>query len=229
MPTKVALGQSRAGKVGRPSKVVSAGGKLPKSHSSALSRRKVAITVLGMTPEEAKSIGVHRPGTAGTPADGEAAMEVPQKGPDLQQRVIALGATYSPTVHRRLDVLVASSEAVRMQTQRVRKAMKFRVPIVKLGWVLSCEAAGAWVDPLLFSWPPPVPRQPREPTPSDPAPSGKRSLESSATQSSAISATSKIEWTACYCVCHDDEDAAAFCDWCTEGHPQEAAAAAAAV
>lgn len=57
---------------------------------------------------------------------------------DMKIMVEELGGKISSTVHKKVDYLVASENAVRSATQRVRKAHKFSVPVVRMSLVDYC-------------------------------------------------------------------------------------------
>eukprot|EP00035_Acanthoeca_spectabilis_P026865 m.464516 g.464516 ORF g.464516 m.464516 type:complete len:282 (-) comp23548_c0_seq1:2929-3774(-) len=148
---------------------------------------------------------------------------------DLTSRVTALGATFSATVHKKLDALVASRTAMIARTQRVRKALKFGIPILKPEWIAACEKANAWVDVSEYVWPNRVERAPTGQGPEE----GQDSDEPSSDEHGQLNRSGSPgepgatpswqppeEWTSCYCSCHDDESAPPFCEWCIEGHPQ---------
>lgn len=57
-----------------------------------------------------------------------------------------LGATYSRNVHKRVNYLVVSEDAVVRNTQSVRKAAKRSVPMVKAEFLVACKTARSRVD-----------------------------------------------------------------------------------
>mmetsp|Transcript_33807 Transcript_33807/g.88803 ORF Transcript_33807/g.88803 Transcript_33807/m.88803 type:complete len:296 (+) Transcript_33807:160-1047(+) len=139
-----------------------------------------------------------------------------------------LGGVFSPTVHKRVSVVVASSAAVAARTQRVRKAERFGIPIVTPEWLSQCEAVTAWVDPKSAAWK----HEPSHPS-SGPPRDGHHHEAAAPDRAGAGAAVSEgdeddatrprwmppQEWTACYCACHDKESGPGCCEWCVEGHP----------
>ncbi len=57
-----------------------------------------------------------------------------------------LGATVSSQVCKRMHVLVCTKSAVDKSTQRVRKAMKKKKPVVSIAWIEACRSEGRKVD-----------------------------------------------------------------------------------
>jgi len=60
----------------------------------------------------------------------------------LRDQAKALGATVSGILHKNVAALVATAEACSQGTQRVRKALRFGVPIVSPAWLDACGTAG---------------------------------------------------------------------------------------
>ena len=57
----------------------------------------------------------------------------------LKDRIIALGGRISSTVHKNVDYLVATETSVQQCTQRVRKAAKIGIPVLKTSFLQTCE------------------------------------------------------------------------------------------
>lgn len=57
---------------------------------------------------------------------------------EMKRMIGELGGKISGTVHKRVDFLVASENAVLRVTQRVRKANKYSVPVVRMALVDYC-------------------------------------------------------------------------------------------
>lgn len=51
------------------------------------------------------------------------------------------GGSVSSVTHKRVHVLVATERAVARRTQRVRKALKHKVPIVSVDYLMACDKA----------------------------------------------------------------------------------------
>jgi hypothetical protein len=60
----------------------------------------------------------------------------------LRDQAKALGAKVSGILHKNVAALVATAEACSQGTQRVRKALRFSVPIVSPAWLDACVSAG---------------------------------------------------------------------------------------
>lgn len=54
---------------------------------------------------------------------------------DLKRMIEEMGGKVCATVHKKVDYLIASSCAVESATQRVRKADKFKVPVLKMQYI----------------------------------------------------------------------------------------------
>lgn len=59
---------------------------------------------------------------------------------ELRRMIGDMGGNVSATVHKKVDFVVASAGAVSAATQRLRKADKFRVPVVKVEYILDVYA-----------------------------------------------------------------------------------------
>lgn len=57
---------------------------------------------------------------------------------DMKRMIEELGGKISSTVHKKVDFLVASENAVASATQRIRKAEKYSVPVVRMGMIDHC-------------------------------------------------------------------------------------------
>ncbi|KAJ1493392.1 hypothetical protein T484DRAFT_1768401, partial [Baffinella frigidus] len=60
----------------------------------------------------------------------------------LGRAVRRAGGRIDALVHKNLTFLVADANSLQLNTQRVRKAAKFHVPIVSEKFILACIAAG---------------------------------------------------------------------------------------
>ena len=72
----------------------------------------------------------------------------------IAARVRAAGASVESIVHKRIGVLVASALAVRVKTQRVRRAAKLGVPVVGVEFIEACINAGRGKLPDTQDYPP---------------------------------------------------------------------------
>jgi hypothetical protein len=58
----------------------------------------------------------------------------------------SVGATHSATVHKRVRYLIVTDVAFKTKSQRVRKALKFKIPIVHYKWLEECKSLKKLVD-----------------------------------------------------------------------------------
>ena len=124
---------------------------------------------------------------------------------NVRSRAEALGGTYSATVHRNVNVLLASAGAVERRTQRVRKAAKLGVVIVDATPFLDACEAGAF----------------------DTGAHALRVADEDADGGGgkAVDLNDDACWVGsakydggCSCACHDVPGAPPFCEWCEEYH-----------
>ena len=81
---------------------------------------------------------------------------------ELRKLIERHGGLVSNTVHAKVDLVVATERAVRLNTQFVRKARdKFGIPLVTPAFVLDTIAAGEWQDVLQYE-PKPMHRDARK-------------------------------------------------------------------
>jgi hypothetical protein len=59
---------------------------------------------------------------------------------DVKREILALGGKISSTVHKNVDFLIASDSAVEQCTQRVRKADKYDILVLKVEYVEHCRS-----------------------------------------------------------------------------------------
>ena len=125
----------------------------------------------------------------------------------VRSRAEALGGSYSATVHRNVNVLLASAGAVERKTQRVRKAAKLGVAVVDAGPFLDACEAGAF----------------------DAGAHALRVADADADGGGgkAVDLNDEACWVGsskydggCSCACHDVPGAPPFCDWCAEYHQE---------
>ena len=57
-----------------------------------------------------------------------------------------VGAIHSNTVHKRVAYVVSTEDAYKGKTQRVRKAAKYKIPVVKLEWLQECIGSKKMLD-----------------------------------------------------------------------------------
>ena len=64
---------------------------------------------------------------------------------EMRRLIERHGGSVSQSVHRKVDLLVASEKAVQRETVHVRRARKRRIPIVMPSFVQDCIAHGDWL------------------------------------------------------------------------------------
>ena len=64
----------------------------------------------------------------------------------ISQECRDLGATVTGQVHKRVNFVICTDSAMEQNTQRVRKAMKWNIPIVKIDWIRQCKIQKRRVD-----------------------------------------------------------------------------------
>jgi hypothetical protein len=64
---------------------------------------------------------------------------------EMRRLIERHGGSVSQSVHRKVDLLVASEKAVQRETVHVRRARKRRIPIVMPSFVQDCIANGDWL------------------------------------------------------------------------------------
>ncbi|CAN0095139.1 unnamed protein product [Ectocarpus sp. 8 AP-2014] len=69
---------------------------------------------------------------------------------ELQPMLKAHGATVSAIIHKRVSFVLCTSDAVKYNTQKVRKALKHGIPLVSQGFIAACALAGDVVDSTPF-------------------------------------------------------------------------------
>ena len=112
------------------------------------------------------------------------------------------GARCSSQVHKKVHCVVATTSAIQGETQRVRKAWKKGIPVLKADWVRQCLQVGRLIpfdDDLV---PAPLVHK-KEP----------KGAKSESRTASIIENERKVE-LGCCCVCHDT--GATDCEWCIE-------------
>ena len=121
---------------------------------------------------------------------------------DVVERLRKLGARHSSSVHRKVDILVASKEAAVQRTQRVRKALKYNVPIVSLKFLDACEAEQSFVDPKPFALD----------VPAEKVTYSKVTCTPVKDYNSIV----RVLDLGCCCACHDEGKLK--CEWCEQYH-----------
>ena len=123
----------------------------------------------------------------------------------VRSRAEALGGSYSATVHRNVNVLLASAGAVARRTQRARKAAKLGVAIVDAGPFLdACEAGAFNTDAHALRV-----------ADADADGGGGKAVDLN--DDACWVGSSKYDG-GCSCACHDVPGAPPFCEWCEEYH-----------
>lgn len=131
-----------------------------------------------------------------------------------------LGATITGQLHRRVSCLVCNEAAVRNATQRVRKAIKKKVPLVDVAWVRECREKGELVDMESFRLDDQAAKviESRKVTASE-----KAVTTTDDDVNTELSGVPDSAWTqptslGCCCVCHENGDK--DCPWCEDCSPK---------
>ncbi|KAL7563270.1 hypothetical protein ACA910_016634 [Epithemia clementina (nom. ined.)] len=153
----------------------------------------------------------------------------------LRELCISFGAEYSAQVHKKVDAVVASSEAVETPaTQRVRKAWKLGIPVVHMEWIHECKRRKQIVPMDLYYFPKKevqvknLDRKLRPPpsssslefsrTTKEPRKSKRRKADSGSDINGEKSTKDTEIDLGCCCICHDSahQGAVTDCQWCTD-------------
>ena len=138
-------------------------------------------------------------------ARGDDEATTPGSFASVRSRAEALGGTYSATVHRNVNVLLASAGAVERKTQRVRKAAKLGVAVVDAAPFLdACEAGEFDADAHALRV-----------ADADADGGGGKAVDLN--DEACWVGSSKYDG-GCSCACHDVPGAPPFCEWCEEYH-----------
>jgi hypothetical protein len=134
---------------------------------------------------------------------------------EVKNILVSLGATYSPTVHRKVNILVATNDAVERGTQRVRKATKKNIPIVLPEWLEACVAnkREVQIDDYTLSF------EKRSSSGGGSSESKPNNEEVDATkdlQSSTLMKHVQRFDLGCCCGCHDIVPPLSTCEWCPQ-------------
>lgn len=156
------------------------------------------------------------------PLESSAASDSPPKSPNeadhpldsstynaLVELCQQAGARTTSQVHKRVQVVVASPAAVDRQTQRVRKAWKQSIPVVRPSWVHRCLQLKQKVDWSEFLYPVGSSKPSR-----DKAGMHEGSAKSKVPRPSP-SAGARVVDLGCCCFCHES-DSKDDCPWCID-------------
>lgn len=158
---------------------------------------------------------------------------------DTKKMVEELGGKVCSTVHKKVDFLVASETAVAAATQRVRKADKLCVPIVRTSYVSDCfesRKIPADISKYFHSNVEECIRAHKETSRDncsrlddaelkDSKEKKKRKAEASTDTDPYVipELTSNMKFQ-CSCICHDRGEAG--CSWCVDAHNEQDTASA---
>lgn len=129
----------------------------------------------------------------------------------------SLGATMTGQVHKGITGVLCNASAVRQQTQRVRKAVKRGVPLIRVGFLNDCQKEGKRLtigDYELTAHDLPENNSVRN--------DGTQVVDTMTSKNGEEEETEEIpdsQWTepvalGCCCVCHENGDDA--CPWCSD-------------
>ncbi|KAJ1458082.1 hypothetical protein M885DRAFT_614771 [Pelagophyceae sp. CCMP2097] len=143
----------------------------------------------------------------------------------LIKRVTALGGKYSATVHKRCTFVVATAAAVDQRTQRIRKALKFNVPVVTPAFIDACEASSArpahaaFVLAVAAEAPAAAKKggaaEGASADQGEDSADGPRPKKAKKLRGDKWTGAQKVD-LGCCCSCHDEGKAS--CDWCLHAH-----------
>ena len=159
-------------------------------------------------------------------ADDDTSQSPPASSSSSYKRIIDKcrehGATVTRQVHRRVHALIVSDAAVQNASQRVRKAIKLRIPIVDVGWIEACADGGGrveWTEYLRDDEAREAAAQAKEaanvaaPGISDHDGCDVKFDDIGEDDASATSGWTDAVELDCCCVCHENGDLE--CPWCT--------------
>lgn len=142
----------------------------------------------------------------------------------MKKAVTDAGGIVCPSVHKKVNYLLATEYAFASRTQKVRKAIKLKVCIVRPGFLDACIAAGRKADHKPFAFDVSAAATAdneggRKKNGSGSLPGGSLDpiVPGVLTGKDILDLEIVIPMD-CYCVCHDS--GLPYCDWCTEGHPE---------
>ena len=147
---------------------------------------------------------------------------------DLRATLVSLGGTFSATVHKKVRLLIATRDAVRRGTQRVRKAAKKNITIVQPEWLKACAANKARVNPadyaLAYTRPTTSSTTSKEDANVNDGITGDLDKEDAEAaedlKSSLLMEHVQTFDLGCCCGCHDNPSATS-CEWCPECYQKE--------
>lgn len=130
---------------------------------------------------------------------------------EIKANIEKAGGKVSGILHKKVFALIASDRAVRRRSQKVRKAVKYNVPVVKVAFLDACIAAKSLVakEPFLHE-------VPEEDSVVRKAPAFAI-VENAEEDSESLTPKPVIEIDlGCCCSCHDAGKAS--CEWCEAHH-----------
>lgn len=146
----------------------------------------------------------------------------------LHDMCTVVGAKVSSQVHKKVHALVASPEAVEQPaTQRVRKAWKLGVPVVRIDWLSDCLKSQSFIpiqQANIYPVPPKVvvSKTDGKNIEEHPAKKQKRRPTIPRSESKELTFLSSNHTRqldlGCCCICHDSvpENVATDCPWCVD-------------
>lgn len=145
---------------------------------------------------------------------------------DVKQIVEQLGGKISPTVHKRVDFMVATDSAVTTATQRIRKAHKFGIPVLRMEYIEFCtqhKKLPSDITPYVYNNIEEMVEKYKEAVATATA-LGKRKTCDTRTDTpnsdSHIPNISRDDLVfECSCICHDRGEVS--CSWCVDAHTSQ--------
>jgi len=73
-----------------------------------------------------------------------------QRREETIKQMETLGCQLSPTVHKRVEFVLCDDDALTSETKHVRKAAKYKIPLVSIQYVEECVQLGKKLRPEDF-------------------------------------------------------------------------------
>ena len=149
---------------------------------------------------------------------------------DVKKMIEELGGRVSSTVHKRVDFVIASDIAVENATQRIRKAHKFDIPVLKVEYVEYCRDNNIQpvdIAPYMYNNINEVVQEQRKASMTKTGDHTKRKASQISEAISPQEASVPAEYIPpvlapvgvvyeCACICHDSGESS--CSWCDASH-----------
>lgn len=152
----------------------------------------------------------------------------------IRDLCVTAGAEYSAQVHKKVDAVIASPEAIEPPaTQRVRKAWKLGIPILTVKWLQDCVTRQQYIPMDLYYFPNQKHDQLQQQEQQRKRPYREKSVKAEGAPQNAKRPKSELDHQAvddvasdqsriidlgCCCVCHDlvEPGTVTDCEWCRD-------------